>query len=309
MPLSGGYYYPSVSVQSPRDSLDMRPRATAAVIGNNTGKLYVLSGTDDLYYLDPSGNSMLVASDFSSSADVTGSTNFFVLNTLSVSGSIKNGVGPLILSSSAGSTIAVSSSLDFANVDKNYHINAKNSHLILTGAAGAAPFRVFISGVLTAAGSHELHHLGSGFQDRISFMNSAGTATVNNFSADSNGIHFNSNNLASFNITSLGIRIGALNSAGVQVTQALEVSGSIALRQPDRAVLIASGSHLILSSAFLTTPSIIAISGNLKLDPVFTSANLPTGDVVSGSFVYLSDKKCFAIYTPEGWQRILSATL
>jgi hypothetical protein len=75
---------------------------------------------------------------------VTGSDNFFITNLLKVSGTITNPVGYLILSSTLGSVIAASSSLDFANTDKKYHIRSLNGNLILSSSAGS----VYISGNL-----------------------------------------------------------------------------------------------------------------------------------------------------------------
>jgi len=48
------------------------------------------------------------------------------------------------LTSSVGSVIAASGSLDFPNVDKPYHVRAVNSHLVLSSSAGS----VAVSGTL-----------------------------------------------------------------------------------------------------------------------------------------------------------------
>ena len=62
---------------------------------------------------------------------------------------------------------------------------------------------------------------------------------------------------------------------------------------------------LILSSS----SGSIVLSGAVKYNQ-FTVANLPTSsDNLSGTMVYVSDKKCFAVYTPEGWFRLASGTL
>jgi hypothetical protein len=68
---------------------------------------------------------------------VTGSDNFFVNQILQVSGSIINPVGPLIFSSTLGSAVAFSASLDFTNTDKPYHVKATNSHLIFSSSVGS----------------------------------------------------------------------------------------------------------------------------------------------------------------------------
>ena len=59
----------------------------------------------------------------------------------------------LILSSSVGSIIAASSSLDFPNIDKAYHIRAVNSNLVFSSSVGST---IYISGNLQASGSHTL---------------------------------------------------------------------------------------------------------------------------------------------------------
>ena len=216
MPLSGGYYFPVMqSPASSYPSLDLRGLGAAPDTAAGLGRIYVMSGSGDLFYKDPSGNEIFLGSEVSSSAGyVTGSTNFFVTNTLQVSGVINNSVGHLVLSSSAGSRVTVSgsslmlsmagtigtaagaltvqgaagmilnssivtlgaasangvvlttngghlimsassatggtivafsSSANFVNKDKPWHINAVNSHLILSSSTGSV---IKISGAL-----------------------------------------------------------------------------------------------------------------------------------------------------------------
>lgn len=64
--------------------------------------------------------------------------------------------------------------------------------------------------------------------------------------------------------------------------------------------------HLVLSSGF---GSIVAFSGVAKFGR-YAQSSLPAGsDTLSGSIAWVTDKKCFAIYGPEGWQRLSSGTL
>ncbi|MDP3763675.1 MAG: hypothetical protein Q8Q92_03440 [bacterium] len=171
MPLSGGYYYPGIhNPVSSYPSLDLRGLGAAPATVGGLGRIYVMSGSGDLFYKDPSGNEIFLGSEISSSAGyVTGSTNFFVTNALVVSGSIVNGVGHLVLSSSAGSFVVVSGSLKasgsshtitgslnlFDGIDERsvgpYHLRSVSDKLILSSSAGSA---VYISGNFQASGSH-----------------------------------------------------------------------------------------------------------------------------------------------------------
>src|SRR5690348_14137835 len=66
-----------------------------------------------------------------------------------------------------------------------------------------------------------------------------------------------------------------------------------------------SSGHLVLSSS----SGVVALSGTAKFGR-YTFASLPAGsDTLSGSVVWVSDRKCFAMYGPEGWQRLTSGTL
>ncbi len=63
--------------------------------------------------------------------------------------------------------------------------------------------------------------------------------------------------------------------------------------------------HLVLSSS----AGMIALSGTAKFGR-YAFASLPAdSDTLSGSVVWVSDRKCFALYGPEGWQRLTSGTL
>ena len=84
---------------------------------------------------------------------VTGSTNFFTTNRLDSQGVLLNSSGNLIVSSSVGSIIAFSSSANFTNTDKSYHIASKNSDLILSSSTSMVSIsgNLFVSGVLSAS--------------------------------------------------------------------------------------------------------------------------------------------------------------
>lgn len=61
------------------------------------------------------------------------------------------------------------------------------------------------------------------------------------------------------------------------------------------ASIIAPNSHLILSSS---AGGVVDISGAIKIGQ-YAQADLPTGDTYSGSIVWVSDKKCLAVYTSQ----------
>lgn len=66
------------------------------------------------------------------------------------SGSISAYAGPLILSSSNGSVVVISSSMDFPNGDKNYHLRSVNTDLILSSSKTS---QITVSGSLSITGS------------------------------------------------------------------------------------------------------------------------------------------------------------
>src|SRR3990167_5705040 len=153
MPIATGsagssYFYPVAQVPvSSYKTVVIRgigsPPSTAA----GAGHLYILSSSNDLYYKDADGNEVVVASAGGSGENVF--DNVYVSSSLLVKGdTVLSGnvvVGGqiydlnsnLILSSAVGSFIASSSSLDFTNTDKAYHIRAVNSHLVLSSSAGS----------------------------------------------------------------------------------------------------------------------------------------------------------------------------
>jgi len=123
MPMSGSYFYPGVSsAVSSYTKLAFASASVPAAI-SSVGLLYRKSSDDLLYYKTPGG----------------------VEYSLTASGSIE----VLVLSSSLNSITTVSSSLDFVSTDKSYHIRAKNSHLILSSSAGST---VAVSGALSVDG-------------------------------------------------------------------------------------------------------------------------------------------------------------
>lgn len=62
--------------------------------------------------------------------------------------------------------------------------------------------------------------------------------------------------------------------------------------------------HIILSSS---AGSVIAMSGTTKLGQ-YVTADLPTGDTMSGSVAWDTTRKTAKIYGPLGWTPILTGT-
>jgi hypothetical protein len=98
--------------------------------------------------LDIVGGLTLDGAAVGGSTAVTGAGDFFTTNRLDSQGVLLNSSGTLILSSSTTSIVSLSSSLDFSETDKAYHLRAVNSHLIISSSVGSV---VRVSGNLVAA--------------------------------------------------------------------------------------------------------------------------------------------------------------
>jgi hypothetical protein len=111
MPSSGSYFYPGVNKpNSSYPQLDVRGKGEAPPTAAGLGRIYVLSASGDLYYKDPDGNEIVIASvDGGAGANVF--ENIIVSGTATVRGRVTNNAGHLILSSSAGSFVTVSGTL------------------------------------------------------------------------------------------------------------------------------------------------------------------------------------------------------
>lgn len=123
-----GYFYPvAQKPNSSFPSLDLRSLGSAPAT-TGLGRLYVLEGTDDLYYKDPSGNVIPVAA-------ATGSATFDTIDALK----FINGRSHLVLSSSVGSRMVVSGGLyivDGQNANDVSITQATNGTMNLGASAG-----------------------------------------------------------------------------------------------------------------------------------------------------------------------------
>lgn len=111
MPLSGSYFYPTVNApNSSYPSVDLRPSPSPGA-DSGLGKIYV-NNSEELIYLDPSGGSTNLSSG---GGGGSGSSNVF--DDIYVSGSII-GPGHLVLSSSVGSVVYVSGSIQLGGSEE-----------------------------------------------------------------------------------------------------------------------------------------------------------------------------------------------
>jgi hypothetical protein len=147
MPKSGSYFYPGLNnnitagvynevIFKTISGSVTRPDAIAS-----HAALFV-SGTgadQNLYYQNDSGTLFILGNTISGSFE--GATNFYIDNAFDLRGYI---------SSSTNTKLDFSSSIDFLNSDKDYHLNARNNDLILSSSATSI---VYISGNLTVEGN------------------------------------------------------------------------------------------------------------------------------------------------------------
>ena len=145
MPVSGSYYYPQVQVpNSSYPSVDLRGLASSPTTAAGIGRLYVLSGTNDLYYKDADGNVIAIAA-------ATGSAVFDTID----ANLVYNSRAHLILSSSVGSRVTISGNLTIAAKGA---ITATAGHLVLSSSAGSI---VSVSGGLNVVGGNLNSPLGT----------------------------------------------------------------------------------------------------------------------------------------------------
>jgi hypothetical protein len=200
--------------------------------------------------------------------------------------------GNLILSSSVGSVVTVSSSLEFPNVHQASHITARNGHLILSSSNGS---RVFVSGSLSVGTNNTMF---AGFFDS-SLVAGTGQVRANNYLVGS------PNNLAMTVNNDGQLRIQRFNAqANYGFIFDINVSGTLKLRNREDTTDLVIGVGALSSST-----SIVTMSGAFKLGE-FAQSALPAGtDKLSGSIVWVSDLKTPAIYGHQGWSRILTGSL
>ena len=240
---------------------------------SQTSKNYHIAGSNDLIFSSTVGNIT-----FSGACETENNGKAFDL---------RNKTGHLILSSSVGSVVALSSSLyasgsahamtgtlrldpnlDLSNANSIYHIRTTNSHLILSSTVGSTI-------VLSA----------STFAMKVSGNGNAGSITWN----DSAQMGFNA--AGGFTFNNAGTLGGSSWACTNNVTFTLAGQG---------AYLRNSSAHLILSSSAGSTT---AISGGLRL------GNDATGSLVApavGTMLWHTTTNQMAVWNGVNWYPIAS---
>lgn len=291
MPISGSYFYPGLSApNSSYPSVDLRGLDSIPPAAVGVGRIFVLSSSKDLYYEDSDGNVVAIAA-------ATGSAVYDEID----ANRVINSRGSLTISSSNGVT-AVSAAIEFPD-SRQYHIRASNSYLILSSSAGS---------VIGVSGNLDIRDTRS--NETIIFLRATTGRIIsypNTGTSFQGGINFDSvrtqiyaggdGAVAAARWTASGMAIGRADP-----TERLTVSGNINLSDMATARIYSNNADLIFSAS---GNSVIALSGVAKFGQ-YTQSTLPAANpALSGSIVWVSDKKCFAIYGPEGWQRLSSGTL
>jgi hypothetical protein len=209
---------------------------------------------------------LILSSSEGSTVVVSG--NFNVLGTITENGSpIGGGGAASILSSSGNSIIASSGSIDFSEVNKDYHIRAVASHLVLSSSAGS---RLVMSGSVHAKGGS-----GHGYIIDPNGDSRIDTGFDNQFLVYLGGTLYVQQSTTQYvvptAVTSYEYR---LNNA--QLSVGASTNKQYSIRN--------DSGHLILSAAFGTPVNHVAVSGNLKVTLAVTSSD---NVLVLGSSVFL----------------------
>ena len=242
---------------------------------------------------------------------------------LSILGTLSAFSSSLTLSSSANSIVSISSSLDFPNSDKQYHVRAVNSHLILSSSAGS---RIVISGSLIINGitsytNKSVIELTSSVHSHALILSLRGSPVGigQNIAGGVNTLELTTNDVSLVNQASRIVIRGGTNEADVEINsgQSGSITNYVLFDGANRAIdllnavsggyhIRSTDSHLILSSS---VGSAVRVSSSLGLHKA-TSTAMPAGsDNLSGSIVWVDNVKQFAIYGPLGWTRITTGSV
>ena len=139
MPISGSYFYPGLHRANigSWSSSQFIPQTTAPATSEGVLRMFA-SGSgnyENLFFRRQNGEIIDLV-------NVTGSIDLDVIDELNIQG--------VLTSSTNNNVIRFSSSIDFLNIDPGYHLNTSNSHLILSSSAGSV---VHISGSLEVDGT------------------------------------------------------------------------------------------------------------------------------------------------------------
>jgi len=205
------------------------------------------------------------------------------------------------LSSSVGSVVAMSASHDLVNVDKTYHIRAVNGNLILSSSAGSivalssnlyfpvdAPS---VSAHIVANNSHLILSSSVGSKVRIS-----GTVSIGETAGSNDTITISHNGTSGFIVGDSGAMF--IRAAGVHVDQTGNGTG---LLNVTKAVYSSLGS-LILSSSSNSTVALSASQDFTETDKAYHVRSVNSHLILSstlGSIVALSSNLYFPVDAPD----------
>lgn len=192
----------------------------------------------------------------------------------------------LILSSSAGSIVAISSAIAIPDVNNKFHIRSVNSPLIFSGGSGDVSFTAGTSQVVVSGNLR----VTTSIYTNGTIQQNGGSGFVGT------GMILQSGKLSHSNHLILSSTAGSV----------VNISASMNFSEIDKTYNIqAVNSHLILSSA---VGSIVRISASLGCLDTTTAALPAAADILSGSIVWDSTRKALKVYGPEGWSVIATGT-
>jgi hypothetical protein len=240
--------------------------------------------------------------------------------------------GHLIMSSAFSSTVAFSSSVKMIlDSQATRHFYATGAPLIFSASGG-----VTVSGSIRAAASVTSanstpfqgprsqvsagNYPAYGFIGQSNIGFGASTNDAGPYISDGDSTYGASGGPALNIVQGFGVQVrpnvkigwapGALNGNLYMDTGWMRLTSSVVGLSSSVAsqstTLVGMRGDFILSAS---NTSVIALSGILK-PHYYTQANLPVGsDNISGSIAWVSDSKFLAVYGPEGWTRILTASM
>lgn len=228
----------------------------------------------------------------------TAATTFGTITLACATGSIYTNTGHLILSSTAGSIVAISASQDFVNVNKSYSIHSVGSHLILTSSMSRSDGLTGNGGVIAISGNLVLPTFGN-----------SSTSYIEARGASARGYRFYS--LGDQGFSAVGLKI---NGEGGGLTANLMLDQDYLVQNGGGPISIALGNASTLATAGalpglrLNKTSRITWRADSDLNTTGTpQANLMIGRFDTGS-LYISGSGNNAFVAKDA-HLVLSATM
>jgi len=290
--LTGRLQASNTVVATPYITLNNGSDFLFGVTGGTFKKMGLLADIDIQWKSTSTGDATSRSSDDTGLGRLSAGVLYVSGTTASPDGGLTALKGVLILSSSVGSLIVASSSIDILNTTKTYHLRAVNSDLTLSGTAIIASSSMFA----TATGS------GPALMDR---QPTQSVATLIPYRGSSNGlitgIGSNGNSSSpSIDFITNGGNKWSISSGGELGSNSSTVGLNV------RGRIYNDIQHMTLSSS---VGSVVRVSASLGLHKA-TSTALPSGDVtLSGTILWVDDLRQFAIYGPLGWVRVTTGSV